>query len=39
MNKYQLCWSQAEGGWVTVYASDLREAEEKFKNGEYTIEN
>ena len=31
-------WSQAEGGWMVVYANDLNEAQEKFENGEFEIE-
>ena len=31
-------WSQAEGGWMVVYANDLNEAQEKFENGEYEIQ-
>lgn len=31
-------WSQAECGWQVVYANDLNEAEEKYENGDYVIE-
>lgn len=38
MEKYQMGWSQAEGGWMVVYANGLNEAQEKFENGEFEIE-
>jgi len=38
LNRYQMSWSQADCGWMVVYAHDLREAEEKFEDGEYVIE-
>ena len=38
MNRYEMAWSQADGGWMVVYARDLNEAEAKFEDGEYTIE-
>lgn len=38
MKKYQMEYSQAESGWMVVYADSLEEAEEKFENGEYVIE-
>lgn len=38
MEKYQMGWSQADGGWMVVYANDLNEAQEKFENGEFEIE-
>ena len=33
-----MAWSQAYHAWLVVYAHDLNEAEEKFVNGEYEIE-
>ncbi len=38
MHRYLMGWSQAECGWMVVYAHDIEEAEEKFECGEYTIE-
>ncbi len=38
-NRYVMGWSQAEGGWMIVYAETLEDADEKFENGEYTIED
>lgn len=38
MQKYQMGWSQADGGWMVVKANSLEEAEEKFENGEFEIE-
>ena len=38
MEKYQMGWSQADGGWMVVKANSLEEAEEKFENGEFEIE-
>ena len=38
LNRYQMCWSQADGGWMVVYARDHDAAQEKFENGEYVIE-
>ena len=38
LNRYVMSWSQADGGWMVVYAKYLSEAEEKFENGEYVIE-
>jgi hypothetical protein len=31
-------WSQADGGWMVVKANSLEEAEEKFENGEFEIQ-
>lgn len=38
MHRYVMSWSQADGGWMVVYARDLEEAEAKFEDGIYTIE-
>lgn len=38
MNRYEMCWSQADYAWMVVYAHDLREAEEKFEDGDYVLE-
>lgn len=38
LNRYEMGWSQADKGWMVVYAHDMREAEGKFENGEYEIE-
>lgn len=38
MQRYYMCYSQAEGGWCVVYARTYEEAEEKWENGDYTIE-
>ena len=38
MERYVMGWSQADNGWMVVYADDLEEAEAKFENGEFTIE-
>lgn len=38
-HRYVMSWSQAEGGWAVVYAHNVREAEEKFENEDYTIES
>ena len=38
LNRYEMCWSQADCGWMVVYAHDLNEAEEKFLDGEFVIE-
>lgn len=38
MNRYVMCWSQADAAWMVVYASDLEEAEEKFEAGDIVIE-
>lgn len=39
MKRYVMGWSQAEHGWMVVYADDLEEAEMKFEGGENTIED
>lgn len=36
--RYQMGYSQAEAGYMVVYASSIDEAESKFENGEYQIE-
>ena len=33
-----MAWSQADGGWMVVKANSLEEAEEKFENGEFEIQ-
>ena len=38
MNRYVMSFSQADDAWIVVYAPSLEEAEEKFENGDYTIE-
>lgn len=38
LNRYQMGWSQADGGWIVVYAHDLEEAEMLFEEGDYVIE-
>ena len=38
LNRYAMAWSQGEQMWMVVYAHDLREAEEKFENGDHTYE-
>lgn len=38
MQEYQMGWSQADGGWMVVKANSLEEAEEKFENGEFEIQ-
>lgn len=38
LNRYEMGWSEADNGWMVVYAHDLNEANEKFENGEYDIE-
>lgn len=38
MHRYLMGWSQAECGWIVVYAHDLEEAQEKYECGEYRIE-
>ena len=35
LNRYEMCYSQADCAWMVVYAHDLNEAEEKFENGDY----
>lgn len=39
LNRYQMSWSQADGAWMVVYAHDLNEAQEKFEDGEYVLED
>ena len=36
--RYDMGWSQADNGWIVVYAHSLDEAEMKFEAGEYQIE-
>lgn len=38
VHRYVISWSEAEQAWMVVYAHDMREAEEKFENGEYELE-
>lgn len=38
MHRYLMSWSQADSAWMVVYAKCLEEAEEKFENGEYCLE-
>lgn len=38
LNRYQMGWSQADNGWIVVYAHDLEEAEMLFEEGDYVIE-
>ena len=38
LNRYVMSYSQADGAWMVVYARDLNEAEEKFENGNYELE-
>ena len=38
MTRYIMGYSQAEHGNMVIYANTYEEAEEKFENGEYTIE-
>lgn len=38
LGRFVMSWSQADCAWMVVYAHDLREAEEKFEDGEYEIE-
>lgn len=39
LHRYNMGWSQADNGWIIVYAHDLREAETLFEDGDYEIEN
>ena len=39
MNRYVMGWSQADSMWMVVYAHDLEEAEEKFEDGIYELED
>ena len=39
LNRYEMSWSQADHAYMVVYAHDLNEAEEKFENGEYVLED
>lgn len=36
--RYEMGWSQADCGMMVVYADCIESAEEKFENGEYSIE-
>ena len=38
LNRYEMGWSQAEHAWMVVYAHDMREAEGKFEDGEFELE-
>ena len=39
LNRYLMSWSQADNAWMVVYANDLSEAEAKFENGDYELED
>lgn len=39
MNRYVMSYSQADCGWCVVYAKCLEDAEAKWENGEYVIED
>lgn len=39
LERYKMGWSQADNAWMVVYAQCLEEAEEKFEDGEYVLEN
>lgn len=39
LNRYEMSWSQADCAWMVVYAHDLEEAEAKFEDGDYVLEN
>ena len=39
LNRYEMSYSQAECGWMVVYANSYEEALELFENGEYEIES
>lgn len=36
--RFVMNYSQADGAWQVVYANDFSEANEKYENGEYVIE-
>ena len=38
MNRYVMCWSQADSAWMVVYAACLEDAEAKFEDGDYVLE-
>lgn len=38
LNRYEMSYSQADCGWMVVYASSYEEAKEMFENGDYVIE-
>lgn len=38
MNRYLMCWSQADCGWMVVYANDYEEALMKFEDGDFEID-
>lgn len=38
LNRYEMAWSQADHAWMVVYAHDMREAEGKFEDGEFELE-
>ena len=38
-SRYVMGYSQAESGWMVVYAHCLEEAEKLFENGDYTLED
>lgn len=39
LNRYVMSWSQADAQWMVVYARTLEEAEERFENGIYELED
>ena len=38
LSRYEMCWSQANNAWMVVYARTLEEAQQKFEDGEYVLE-
>ena len=38
MNRYVMCWSQADSAWMVVYAACLEDAEAKFEDGIFELE-
>ena len=38
LNRYVMCYSQADCAWCVVYAKCLWDAEEMWENGEYVLE-
>lgn len=38
MNRYEMCWSQADHAWMVVYAATLEDAEAMFEDGIYELE-
>lgn len=39
LNRYVMCWSQADRKWMVVYACTLEDAEEMFEDGIYELED